>query len=187
MSNVVYKLGVTDTALISNYDDAAAALDAMGKGLKTGHVRFESGSLYVLVRSADAIADGLTAALSLGNSETDGELSVLLTAATGGPVFCVNNTGGDIAADTYFWGLFFGVGYGYATDGSITAGMDLMVSATDGELDEWASGANQARVAIALETPATDTLFDIFMTGSLLNLATTGEGSTVGLPFGGVA
>lgn len=160
MSNVSYKTSVTETSL---------TLADLGDGLDTGHIRWESGAMFMLVRANAAITDGLACVIDLAETLIDTDISVKPVDVAAGGVVGFNNTGSTIADLTYFWLFAFGNGYGNAmTSHSIVRGDPLTVAATDGTLDEIALAAAGARIGIARAAGGDDLAnFNIFFQGAL--------------------
>lgn len=128
MARTVYKLGVTKQA---------ATLAEHGAGITTGHIRYENGKEYTLVKAAVAVADGL---LVKKDTTSGTDITVILGAAAADACLGVNNTGSTIATATpYFWALSKGRGYADPEAGGWVDGATL-APAANGELATLAAG-----------------------------------------------
>jgi len=160
MSNVAYKTGV---------DVVSTTLADIGANLIPGHVRWESGKEYMLCLSGGTIPDGFSCCPDISLTAAASALVVTITPADD-ETWAINNTGGSIATDTYFWGLCKGVGYGYAdTASTLTGGIAVGVDGTSGELMELTSSGLMCGVALA--TIAVDTLGSIYFDCTKHNFA----------------
>lgn len=125
MARTAYKTAINKTA---------ATLAELGPGLVTGHVRWENGKAYMLVKAtATAIADGAVCMSEIGqavaNTATTADLTVKVTTGGGVVAVCANNTGASVAASFYFWGIVWGRGYGLAGGVLDADGLELTSAA----------------------------------------------------------
>ncbi len=126
MARTVYRLGITKSA---------ATLAEHGQGISTGHIRWENGKAYILVKAtAVAIADGALLMSELGQATLASTVDVTVKVTTGATVeaLCANNTGAIIPASFYFWGIQQGRGYCISAGILDTDGLGVMPAAAGG-------------------------------------------------------
>lgn len=153
MSLTSYKAGIAVTS---------TTLADLGIRLVPGHIRYEHGKEYMLALSGGTIPDGYAAAPDISLTAAASALVFVACNATAGTsgVWCINNTGGSVATDTYFWGLVQGVGYGYVdTNGTVTGGIALCVESTAGELMERTDSINCGVALASISADATGSCY----------------------------
>jgi len=113
----MYRTAITVTSLTKS--DIAPNLD-------TGHIRkTDDGKEYILMKvDTGSITDGSPVRKA---DSSDTEFIAKVSTVIGQKCAGVNNTGGLIAANTYFWALKSGIGYA-SPDGAGWSGGDIIVT-----------------------------------------------------------
>lgn len=152
MSNVVYKLGITEQS---------ATVTDFGANFTGGEQRWENGNKYRLVNAGEAVNAGRAVIFDEADSATNNYITVTLpdgaTAISG-----MNDTGSNITSGNWFWMLVEGQAQNAYTGSGVTNGDSIEVD-TSGEFETQSGGVI---VGYACETIAGTGTGKILVTGT---------------------